>query len=247
MAEKNTVTGMVLKTMPMGEYNKRITLLTKEYGKIAAFAKGARRPGNQLMAATEPFAFGQFELFEGRSSYTVSKAEITQYFRDLSTEPILACVGFYFLELADYFSQENVEAREQLLLLYQSLKALERPQFHPRLVRCIYELKTLFISGEYPNVFRCVKCGTKENLQGYHISLGGVLCKDCMTRYGGERIDQSVLYTMQFVFSTPIAKLFSFRVNDKVLESLENILAKYMDHYVNHKFQSLKILKDMLY
>ena len=57
------VTGIILKQSPVGEYDRRISLLTKEKGKVAAFARGARKPGNRLAAATNPFSFGSFRLY----------------------------------------------------------------------------------------------------------------------------------------------------------------------------------------
>lgn len=149
MRETTNLTGMVIKSTPVGEYDRRLVILTRERGKITAFARGAKRPGNQLMAVSRPFVFGTFRLYEGRDAYNLQNAEITNYFSELADDMEAACFASYFLELADYYGRENVDGTETLLLLYQSMRALMKDTLPNTLVQLIYELRTMVINGEY--------------------------------------------------------------------------------------------------
>ena len=149
MDEFVTVTGMVLSSSPMGEYDRRLCLLTLERGKISAFARGARRPKSALMAGSRQFTFGKFALYEGRNSYTVRNVEVKAYFEELAADPERACYGFYFLELAEFYTRENADEAVVLKLLYQALRALSNEHLPNPLVRAVFELKIMMLNGDY--------------------------------------------------------------------------------------------------
>lgn len=245
MAQTITLTGMVLSAVPVGEYDKRIVLLTKERGKVSAFARGARRPNSQLIAASSPFSFGTFEAFEGRSSYTVVKAEISNYFRELAADVEGAYYGFYFMEIADYYARENLDAVHMLKLLYQSLRALESPSLDNRLVRRIFELKAMVVNGEYPNVFTCLKCGKEKELHYFHVKSGGTLCEACARQAAQVReLGKSTLYTLQYIITAKLEKLYTFKVSPEVLKDLAQIMDEYMGFYIDKEFHSLRVLEE---
>lgn len=246
MGNNTTITGMILSAMPVNEFDKRVTILTLDRGKIAAFAKGARRQNSPLLAATNPFVFGEFVVFEGRSSYNLVNASVTNYFSELTTDLANTYYGMFFLEMASYFTQENNDEKQVLRLLYQSLRALESGKYDRRLVKVIFEWKMLMLNGIYPNVFSCQCCGGKEDLYGFSVRRAGMLCASCCEKEYARPLHPSALYTLQYIITTEITGLFRFSVTEEVLEQLEELLRDYRAQYVNHVFKSEKFLEDGL-
>ncbi len=240
------LTGMILSATPIGEYDRRIVILTKEQGKISAFAKGARRPNSHLVGAVNPFTFGKFTIYEGRASYTIQSVEVVNYFSELREDIVGAYYGFYFLEFANYYTRENNDEKNMLKLLYQSMRALTNEHIPDQLVRCIFELKTYYIMGEGPEIFHCVVCGDEKRPKIFSVRKGGLVCDQCKSGViDGIYLDQSTLYSMQYIKSQEIEKLYTFNVTDKVLRQLLKILDRYRDIYVEHRFKSLEILETL--
>ncbi|MBR4993882.1 MAG: DNA repair protein RecO [Lachnospiraceae bacterium] len=150
MVDFVSVTGIILKAEPIGEYDRRVVILTRERGKISAFARGARRQTSSMLAATAPFCFGTFKIYEGKNSYTLSEAKIDNYFPEFRTAVEEAFYGMYFLEVADYYTRENNDEAEMLKLVYASLVALLKGKWDKSFVRCVFELKAIAVNGEYP-------------------------------------------------------------------------------------------------
>ena len=212
MQELVNVTAIVLNSTPMGEYDRRVVLLTKERGKITAFAKGARRQTSKLMAATNLFAFGEFKLYPGRNSYTMTDAQIQNYFEELRIDFEGAYYGMFFMEVCDYYTRENNDEKEFLKLIYQSLKALSVKSLNRKLVQCIFEMKAMVINGEFPG-----------------------MPTDRMWQ-------ESTEYAVSYIVSSPIEKLYTFTVSETVLEELIRIQERYRMRYIDREFKSLEML-----
>lgn len=206
------VKGIVIKHIPIGETDLAVTLLTLERGKISAFARGAKKPNGKLTGNVEPFCFGTFKLYEGRTSYNIIETDIDNYFESFRQDLEGACYGTFFLELADYYSRENNDEKQLLALLYQSLRALENKSFDRKLVRCIYEIKALVINGEYPGV---------PNNRDWN---------------------DSTLYALDFIVNTPVNKLYTFKVSGQVLEEMILITSIYRKSFIDKKLNSLEML-----
>lgn len=248
MAELITISGMVLSSMPMGEYDRRIVLLTPDRGRISGFARGARRPGNLMMAASQPFVYADFSAFEGKSSYTFTGAKVVEYFDSLREDISLVLYGSYFLELAGYYARENEDSRQMLSVLYLAVRALQKRKVPPALVREIYELRMLAINGEYPDFFNCRSCGKRDDLAVFSIPLRGMLCRDHAAGPAGRcfAMSPAAVYAAQLAVTAPVEKLFTFLLSDEAISQLRKVLDAFMDDVMDRKLKSVELLSSLM-
>ncbi len=255
-----TVTGIILSAGPIGEYDRRLVLLTKEKGKISAFAKGVRRPTAMLSGCSQPFVFGKFTLYEGKTSYTLQNVEAENYFAELRNDLETVYYGVYFCEFAEAVTREGLPAKEELKVLHRSLCALLKRSIGAELVRTVFELKMLSVCGVSPQVFECVRCRKREALVWFSAKSGGCVCSVCgrtqraegeaknaSALYAGDlsTVSGSTLYTMQYILTTPIESLYTFTVSAEVLKELKRVLKQFLSVHMDRRFKSLEMLEEL--
>ncbi len=207
------LTALVLAGTPAGEYDRRVVLLTRERGKIACFARGARRAGSPLMAVSLPFCFGTYRIRPGRNSNVLVEAKLQTFFEKIRSDMEATCYASYFAEILQYITRENNDEAELLLLAYQSFRALESERIPKRLVRAVFEIRTMVIEGEF------------------------------LPPQGADGFSPSALQAVSHIAQSPIRTLYTFAVKDSVLLELEHIAEVSMKRSLNHRFESLEILK----
>ncbi len=209
---QETVSGMVLYAGAVGDYDKRVVLLTKERGRITAFARGARRQGSPLMAAVLPFCYGEFTLYTGRDYHVITKAVPSRFFNEFSTDIEKTCYASYFAEVMDYISRENEDGKDLLLHLYASLLELEKDRSPLVLVRSIFELRTLKLEGVL----------SPENIP--------------------EDLLEGTRQAVRHIHDTDPGHLYAFQVSEEVRNELALLSGRMFRNYTGHRFTSLDIL-----
>ena len=243
MRDKIELTGMVLSSTLVGDYDKRLVILTKERGKITAFAKGARKPNSPFLGISEPFNFGKFVLLEGYDAYRLIGGDIKEYFLDVKNDIEGICYGTYFCDVLEYLCVEGIGDSNILNLLYVSLKALGKMEIPNPLIRRIFELKVLVYDGEALAAFSCVKCG-KDEVVAFYPTGNGLVCKKCMTS-DMFAISETAVYTLQYIISTSLDKLYTFQLSEEIWLEVDNVIGRYFARQVPRKFNSLEILSSL--
>ncbi|MGL5259857.1 MAG: DNA repair protein RecO [Lachnospiraceae bacterium] len=215
MQEYVEVTGMILKAVPSAEFDRRITLLTKERGKITAFAKGARRSNSKFVASTDLFVFGEYKLYAGKNSYSLIEVDVKNYFEELRIDYEGAFYGMYFLEIMDYYTRENNQESEMLKLLYQSLRALTAKGLSRKLVQYIFEIKAMVINGEFPGLPR------------------------------EKRFLEATSYTLNYIASSSIEKLYTFSLKEEIFIEIQEVASYYRKRIIDREIKSLEIIENL--
>ena len=78
--------GIIIAEKVMSDFDKMLTILTPNMGKIECVAKGSRRPKSLLMAGTQFLCFGDYMLYKGGENYSMNSCETIELFYNIRTD-----------------------------------------------------------------------------------------------------------------------------------------------------------------
>lgn len=176
--------GINLKAMPMGEADRLVTVLTKEYGLIRAIAPGARKHKSRLAGRSGLFVVNDLLFSKGKSLDKMIQAETLKSFPGFSKDLAKLTASQYLAEIALAQALTDQPQDELYYLLIEHLSRLEsatRPDILPCLAQATFHM--LALAGVAPDVFRCCLSRSHLNVQlgdpdwrvGFSVSSGGAV------------------------------------------------------------------------
>ncbi|MGB0562887.1 MAG: DNA repair protein RecO [Spirulinaceae cyanobacterium] len=99
MSQTYPATGIILKSTPIGESDKLVTVLTPHFGVVRAIAPGARKPKSRLRGRTEIFVVNQLLLVKGRSLDKLIQADTIESYPGLSRQLAKLAIAQYWAEI----------------------------------------------------------------------------------------------------------------------------------------------------
>lgn len=172
---------IVLRSYPVGDQDKIVTLFCREKGLLRGVAKGARKFGNRFGASLEPLTHIRAFYYEKerRDLVTVSQCDILQSFFDAQRDYPTSCTLAYFAELVEEFFPARAKEEVVFRLLLSTLRTIQAGGNLCLLSR-YFEAWFLKAGGLLPDLKRCKKC-RKGCAEGGWLSpkVDGVYCPDC--------------------------------------------------------------------
>lgn len=193
---------IVLRTHPLGEADRIITLLTRRHGKVRAVAKGVRRTGSRYGSRLEPFTLVDIQLHAGKSLHTVTQVETIEAFAaTISTDYGRFTAASAMLETTDRLTDEMVDPNQRgFLMLVGALRAMGEGRIPPPLVLDSFLIRTLAVSGWAPELRVCASCGAAGPHHALDIRAGGLVCTPCR-RPGAIAVRQAAIEHMIFLLA----------------------------------------------
>jgi DNA repair protein RecO (recombination protein O) len=173
--------GVVLRTIPLAEADRIVTVLTRRTGRVRAVAKGVRRTSSRFGARLEPATHVDLQLHEGRSLDTVTQADIlAPYGAKIASDYPRHTACAVMLEAAERFTVEERQPSLRLfLLLIGGLRTLTAGVHPPTLVLDAFLLRALSVSGYGMALAECARCGEPGAHSSLSVPSGGVVCPGC--------------------------------------------------------------------
>ncbi len=237
-AEKSTA--IVLRVVEFSESSCVVTLMTRDFGKITALAKGARRKKSPFEAALDVLSICRIVFLHKKSQAMdlLTEAKLERRFRSAATDLQRLYAGFYVVELLSALTDQADTHPELFDTAERTIIQLDTDgEIADVLLR--FELAALRQLGHQPMLRQCAGCGRRKTdptrRVNFGLNAGGVLCDKC--RQGKTSIISlsSEVWKSLVQLSDETTPPKSVRQKDQHYGEIRQVMNQYVAHLLGYQ------------
>ncbi|MBE6754679.1 MAG: DNA repair protein RecO [Ruminococcaceae bacterium] len=244
-----SVNALVLKVQPFRSSDRICTLLTDRLGIVRAFARGAANIKNKNFGSTAQFVYGRFELYSTKDSYRIDEAAHEQLFVPLRNDLQRLALAQYLCELTIELLPAGTSSEEHLALTLSALSHLASGDRPCAMVKAVYEMRILALSGFLPDLVMCAGCGVYEAEQMYFSpTRSEIFCADCRTAQSVLNVlplGKGALHALRHSVYADLPKVFAFSLQEQSLTQFARAAERYTLLCTDRSFPTLEFYRSM--
>ena len=245
-----TTKGLVLREVNYKESDKILTVLTAQEGKLTVSARGCRKKGSAIAAASQLLVWSEFTLYEYQGRWAIKEAVTDRQFNGVRADLDKLSLASYFAEVTEALSREGQPEPELLSLTLNCLHGLEKLPHAPALIKTAFEWKAMALAGYEPMADACAVCGTEPPADPrIHLTEGVIHCAACRSGIGdgiSMPITPAALTALRhFIWGAP-KRLFSVNIDQTSLKQLGQASEAYLMTQLERGFRTLDFYKSIL-
>ncbi|MCK5332526.1 DNA repair protein RecO [Candidatus Parcubacteria bacterium] len=264
--------GIIIKRSHFGEANLLLDIYTKEYGKIQATARSARKARGKLKGHLEIFLLADLILAHGRNFDIITNSTVKENFLNFRNNLKISLGAYYALELTNKMTIQHHKDERVFELLWEELHFLDYLAEKVDIGRCgiaevikkyylsllLFQINILYLSGFSPEMNKCVLCSEKISSERNYFSfnLGGILDKKCKSKDVSaiEVSDNAIklvrLFSMKKAdkqnykvsLDENFEKLGRIKIDDKLIQKTVVIMNKFVEYNLDRKIEGFRFL-----
>lgn len=227
--------GLVLKSISYGEYDKILTVLTQEAGKISVMVKGGKSINHGKSSQTLLFSYGDYILYDKGGMYILSSAEVIESFYDLTKDLDKLNLASEILNFINFTCDESEDLGDLLRIVLNTLYALVHYDKSLAMVKAVFYTKMCACLGLSPVVGMCVECGCTD-FDRFSPSFGGSICADCASACpDAVTITPQTAQVMEYILNCDIKKMFSFKAAEEDFANVYILIKEFIKIHLDYE------------
>ncbi|MFA6393642.1 MAG: DNA repair protein RecO [Patescibacteria group bacterium] len=232
MNETYNLKAIILKREPFREHDARITLYSRERGKLSLIARGTKKTRSKMAGHLEPITLANIMAVRGKAFDYVGGAASEKCFQGVKGD--LEKTGVAGEAIRKFSSLIKEEEKDENIfgLFLDFINILEEEKNKDfKLISGYFMFKFLCLSGYRPELKICVDCGRKIEPGGNFFALrkGGLVCKthNCRPDLHNHKVSDDSIKMLRWVSESDLSNALKVKTDLKIDGEVNNLICSF--------------------